>query len=794
MRRVIAVKDAGQRSRRGLLATVVAALALGTVLVAPTPAGATITQTFTGSVDAGSAPWKQHLFEVVDDGQIQATLNWDNSAANLNLFLYRKNANGTWTLVAQAATSNRPEQITYPTGTVGTWKVGVKAISGATAYSVTVSHSPDAPPPPSSIATYSETFGFNGPAGNYAYGGDWDPSTNTILWGDYWNYRVKRYTTSGEKCTPALCDGSPFVVTVTKSAGQLGGSTAPYDVETDMSDLDGSGRASFWVSDQGSSRIVQYSNTGAWLQTIGLGGGGTGGAHPGHQYAVGCGAGKMTIPTHMWVDPNGGRLFVSDPRCRNVYAFTHTGVFEFQFNWTGWKTLTGLGTPIPRGIAEGRDWDGNGQRDIYVVEHNSRRVVVFNKLGQYLGAFPRVDQMNDPRGLDVDPVSGRVVTVSAYKNRVYVFSPSGSLLQWWGDMDGPGSSAMGDRLFDSIRFPAVDGAGNIYVGDTWGFREPDPRTGTNWFGYRVYKFNPSYAPLSWTTLSEPPPNGGYNQNNGVAVSPAGALFVVDTFEQRVQKFDTSSHCRTQLSCPGWLLQFGSREPAGTGSKGFGYPRTLTFGSGKVWVGDNNNAVLAWTADGTFVHRFGSQGSSPGKFLGGVQGILVPGNGKVYTTDVGNCRLQVFDENAALSQSNPPPLTHMGSCGGGAGQMNGPRGIEVSPNGNTAYVVETWNNRISIWNLTAKTATTAKPSCGGKALKSPWGITWDPSNTWLYVGDLGNSRVVRWSPSSPSTCQVVTTGSDAPQAFKGPNYLAFGPDGRLYVSDNTGHVYAFTING
>ena len=64
------------------------------------------------------------------------------------------------------------------------------------------------------------------------------------------------------------------MVTVTKAAGQLGGSTAPYDVETDMFDLDGSGRASFWVADQGSSRIVQYSYTGQWLQTIGRGGGG----------------------------------------------------------------------------------------------------------------------------------------------------------------------------------------------------------------------------------------------------------------------------------------------------------------------------------------------------------------------------------------------------------------------------------------------------------------------------------------------------------------------------------------
>jgi DNA-binding beta-propeller fold protein YncE len=642
-------------------------------------------------------------------------------------------------------------------------------------------------------ATHVETFGFSGPAGNYAYGGDWDPSTDTVLWGDYWNYRVKRYTRSGERCTPERCDGSPFVVSVTRPAGQLGGSAAPYDVETDLFDRDASRRASFWVADQESSRVVQYSYTGRWLQTIGRGGGGSGPSHPGRNYPTGCGNGQMTIPTHLWVDPGNGRLYISDPRCREVFVFTHTGGFLFEFEWDGWRRLTGLNTPIPRGIAQGRDWNGDGERDLYVVEHNSRRVVVFDESGRFLGAFPRVDQMNDPRGLDVDRVSGRVVTVSAIKNRVYVFSPRGNLIRSWGDIDGPVSNRLENRKFDSIRFPAVDDRGHIYVGDTWGFREPDPRTGRKWFGYRIHKFSSTFLRRPWATPTQPPPDGGFNQNNGVAVSPGGGLFVVDTFEQRVQKFDIRSHCRSRRSCPGWLLQFGSREPAGPASTGFGYPRTLTFGSGKVWVGDNNNAVLAWKPNGTFVHRFGSKGSAPGQFQGGVQGLLVPGNGKVYTTDISNCRLQIFSESTALQQSRPRPLAVMGSCGSGPNEMNAPRGIELSPNGNTAYVVETSNNRISIWNLTTESATIARPSCGGTGLRSPWGITWDPSERWLYIGDYGNARVVRWSPSS-STCQVVTTGADAPQRFRGPNYLDFGPDGRLYVSDNTRHVYSFRIVG
>ena len=115
----------------------------------------------------------------------------------------------------------------------------------------------------------TETFGFKGPAGNYAYGGEWNPSTNTILWGDYWNYRVKRYTITGQKCTTAICDGSPLIVTKTVPGGQPGGIGGPYDIAADMSHLDGSGRASFWVADQSNQRVVQFSYTGQWLETIG---------------------------------------------------------------------------------------------------------------------------------------------------------------------------------------------------------------------------------------------------------------------------------------------------------------------------------------------------------------------------------------------------------------------------------------------------------------------------------------------------------------------------------------------
>ena len=207
-------------------------------------------------------------------------------------------------------------------------------------------------------------------------------------------------------------------MTTTEPGGQLGGIGGPYDVEADMFDRDGSGRASFWVADQSNQRFVQFSYAGGWLQTIGRGGGGTDAAHPGHNYPRGRGNGAMLIPTHISVNQGNGRLYVSDPqRCESVWVFSHTGSFLFKFIHSNWK---------PRGLAGGEDWDGDGQGDIYVVDNVSRRVLIFDKAGNFIGQMAQVLEMNDPRGLDVDPRNGDVVTVSAIKNKVYKFDyPSG---------------------------------------------------------------------------------------------------------------------------------------------------------------------------------------------------------------------------------------------------------------------------------------------------------------------------------------------------------------------------------
>ena len=698
--------------------------------------------------------------------------------------------------------------------------------------------------------TFQKSYGFSGPAGIYAYGMEWDASDNTILVGDYWNYRVQRFSTTGTHLA-TYPD-----VTGPKANGGI--ASAPYDIASDPTDPVGGG-SSFWAADQGSSNFAEFSHTGAWLQTIGAQQStvtGTDATHPGHSYPFGCGNGQMNVPTHIMVDTVASNhfLYVSDPACRNVYIFNHQGVFQGQLDWTG----SGVGTPIPRGLAE--DAAGN----IYVAEYNSRRIFVFNSTTRKIIASSAAQSdLRDVRGIALDPTRHLIYAAGAALNRVYEYSydpatiasgtgPGSTVVRFvneWRNTDGT-NFALKHQTFDSIRFVAVDGSGNVYTGDTWGCpayaSQCVSTTPVQDPGYRVLKFTPNdwttkpscnpgnataqntcagATPLSWSAGTEPPPQGGFNQQNGIAVVPndseatggADGLYVVDTFEQRVQKFDTNQACSSAGSCPAWIRQWGGRAPSNPNNEGFGYPRALTYepdGHHYIWVGDNNNDVMAFTQQGGFVHRFGSQGKSPGMFSGGVQGIRVQG-GRVYATDVAGCRLQVFDEAQLLSVPSGTSALEdvVGGCGTTGNLMSAPRGIAVDPtNPSTVYVVSTNGNFITKWQLNlgapgsfngGGTATQIRPSCDGKNLAQPWGITYEDG--WYYIGDVKNDRVVRWQPGTGNgTCQTVVNGKSGGAGFfqtgmVGANFVEFGGDPspgvhRMYISDNSRHIFSFNVTG
>ncbi len=599
------------------------------------------------------------------------------------------------------------------------------------------------------LAAYSASYGFVGHAGLYGYGMGFDPKNQRILVGDVWNYRVQVFGETGNHL---------LTIAHTAARGAPGGTGSPFGV---AGDPDGN----VWVADQSNARVVEFDSSGNWIQTIGDGGG----PNPAENYAMGCGGGSMKTPTSLVVDPASRDVFVSDVNCRNIWEYDKTGNFVRQF-----YSNSVANKPVPRGIG----LDSASPPNLYMVDF-SGLVSVFNESGALLRKFPTIPNptdVADPRGLAVDNVNHRVYIVGAQNQKVVVLSTSGSYIATW--------SSAGATPFNSIRYVTTDQVGNVYVSDM--------------YGYTVHKFDSNGNVLPWATPPQPPPNGGWNRLDGVATdSVNGDVYGADSFANRVQYFATSGgqSCPSKSNCLAFQGVFGQRGPSNPNTPDLNYPHVagVDHNANALFV-DGTNSVLRFTLNGQFVSGWGSEGKGVGQFSNGPQGLrVVPsgnGNGTIYAVDPGNCRLQVFDYTGKL-------LSYMGSCGRGTDQMIQPRELEVDPGRNVAYVTDTGNNRVVMWDLATKhIVATLSGLVAGQQLQ-PAGLAIDPSGTWLYIGDLANKRIVRVSASDLSSGAVtVTTGADTPQhGFKGPVWMQFsGFDGRLFVSDDNQTIYAFTITG
>jgi outer membrane protein assembly factor BamB len=113
--------------------------------------------TFTGHVDAAGTSAQVWSINVTDtNSPITGSLNWTNStAANLNLFL---TGPGSSTIIASAATMNRPETINFQPTVTGTYKFRVKAVSGAADYTLQTTYNTDTSGgPPTPVPTNPST-------------------------------------------------------------------------------------------------------------------------------------------------------------------------------------------------------------------------------------------------------------------------------------------------------------------------------------------------------------------------------------------------------------------------------------------------------------------------------------------------------------------------------------------------------------------------------------------------------------------------------------------------------------
>ena len=169
--------------------------------------------------------------------------------------------------------------------------------------------------------------------------------------------------------------------------------------------------------------------------------------------------------------------------------------------------------------------------------------------------------------------------------------------------------------------------------------------------------------------------------------------------------------------------------------------------------------------------------------GGLWGVAVsPVNGCVFVSDLGKSQIHVFDVERKHVRT-------FGQQGKREGQLNYPRGIDVSSNGQL-YVANQFNHCVSVFREDG----TFIRTIGQGKLQYPKDVLVHSSGL-VYVADSGNHRIAVFSQEGELVRTIGSRGGGKGE-FEWPSGVAVSPDGHhLYVSDYNNHrVLVFTLEG
>jgi DNA-binding beta-propeller fold protein YncE len=567
----------------------------------------------------------------------------------------------------------------------------------------------------------------------------------SILVGDYWNFRIVHFNANGT-------EASPFVFTKSKQGFGNDTNQEPFGICVD--DSGGPFQGYVYMTEGSLYNVVQYDPSGNWVTSWGT----TNAVHSvNFDYPSQCAVGSngLVYIANQYGGPKGQGLAVLNPE---------TNVVTFE------------SPPAPNAFSQTRSLAFDSAGNLWVADQGHHRIDIFYaSSGLKLDAAPQkkitppggVTSTFDLRGLAIDATTGMAFVANGQNCLVQSFNANPSSSSYGAfvtNFNGVGSTGSdcgtGNGQFeDGARDIAVDGTGNVWVGDLGAFRaEVFNQSG-------VYQFSVPNPPA-------PPPNGGFDGPRGAAFDSAGDMYVSDTYNERVEEFTPSGG-------GGYVFDraWGMRgETAGT----FNYPRLICIdpSTGNLVVANtDSNMVVAWNVspaspkvawsstaggladpygvacapDGTVyvansnakdVVAFSSSGTELGTMgstdnLGFTRGIWVDTDGSVWvdsdaTGNVyhfesfadGGAEIGHFNVNSSIPEAGVYGIAGdsgylyvalssvnevaqytragklvgtFGGYGTKVGDMQTPQGLSFGPNGALA-VVEENNDRVSEWSV------------------------------------------------------------------------------------------------
>jgi hypothetical protein len=364
-----------------------------------------------------------------------------------------------------------------------------------------------------------------------------------------------------------------------------------------------------------------WSETGSFLISVetvyaaGYFGGGSNGWKTTGSTSEGSGASSLYYPEGIYVDA-AGYTFVADTRNNRISKWDSNGNAAGWIGGgsNGWKTTAApasgsgyMSFNSPSGVYV--DSTGN----IYVADKGNHRVCKWDIAGNALGwiggasdgwkttASPSSStdfrSFNEPTGVWLDS-SGYMYVADFHNYRISKWNSAGGIaIGWIGGGSNGWKTASGNGLgtgYQSFNCPYkvfVDLAGMIYVADYLGNRVlkwDSAGTALGWLGGGANGWNITNAPASGSSLNS------FKSPQGVFVDGSGFIYVADTDNHRVSKWDSSGNAIGWIggASNGW--QTGSGSSYSTALSGLVYPRGVFVRSdGSIYITGWGNRVTKW---------------------------------------------------------------------------------------------------------------------------------------------------------------------------------------------------------